>query len=238
MNPNLSENPRESLNEFKLNTRNMKHIHLMVDSSETVSKELEECIAEIPVSLVGLHACGDLTPDLIKQFLKIKHIRNLVLVSCCYHKMKSNFPLSQKLKAAADETGFTLFSGHLLRLAAQEPVSRWLRMSPGEHEMHARNVVFRSILEIFSKQRGLELKKKRRKATKDDDVNSFYSYLSSLEAAYELSLEVEDKEILMEIYNSKLHLFNLVENLTGLQFILQNILENLVIADRVQFLQE
>ena len=38
MNPNLSENPRESLNEFKLNTRNMKHIHLMVDSSETVSK--------------------------------------------------------------------------------------------------------------------------------------------------------------------------------------------------------
>jgi len=28
------------------------------------------------------------------------------------------------LKAAADETGFTLFSGHLLRLAAQEPVSR------------------------------------------------------------------------------------------------------------------
>lgn len=87
-------------------------------------------------------------------------------------------------------------------------------------------------------QRGLELKKKRRKATKDDDVNSFHSYLSSLEAAYELSLEVEDKEILMEIYNSKLHLFNLVENLTGLQFILQNILENLVIADRVQFLKE
>lgn len=87
-------------------------------------------------------------------------------------------------------------------------------------------------------QRGLELKKKRRKATKDDDVNSFNSYLSSLEAAYELSLEVEDKEILMEIYNSKLHLFNLVENLTGLQFILQNILENLVIADRVQFLKE
>jgi len=69
-------------------------------------------------------------------------------------------------------------------------------------------------------------------------VNSFHIYLSSLEAAYELSLEVEDKEILMEIYNSKLHLFNLVENLTGLQFILQNILENLVIADRVQFLQE
>ena len=69
-------------------------------------------------------------------------------------------------------------------------------------------------------------------------MKTFHSYLSSLEAAYELSLEVEDKEILLEIYNSKLHLFNLVENLTGLQFILQNILENLVIADRVQFLQE
>lgn len=42
---------------------------------------------ENPCTLLGLHACADLSPIIIKVFRDCSQASSLVLLSCCYHKM-------------------------------------------------------------------------------------------------------------------------------------------------------
>lgn len=39
--------------------------------------------------MVGLHCCGNLTPNILRLFVSGFHpaLRSLVLIGCCYHKM-------------------------------------------------------------------------------------------------------------------------------------------------------
>ena len=85
--------------------------------------------------LVGLHACGDLSCSTLKLFASDASVLGICLVSCCYHKMK-DFPMSQAFKERAictyefSEGSITkdysdLKSPHALRLASQEPFSRY-----------------------------------------------------------------------------------------------------------------
>lgn len=40
------------------------------------------------VTLLGLHACADLSPTMIRLFMCCSKISSMVLLSCCYHKLK------------------------------------------------------------------------------------------------------------------------------------------------------
>ena len=92
-----------------------------------------------PAVLVGLHACGDLSNSTLKLFVSNAEIQGLSLVSCCYHKM-IRFPLSTVFKqriiadrhtdssenSNASDKLSCLKSPHALRLASQEPFTRYV----------------------------------------------------------------------------------------------------------------
>jgi hypothetical protein len=62
-------------------------------------------------ALIGLHSCGDLTPNVIRSFVKGKNFKKLAIVSCCYHKMMDMKTMS---------VGFELdYSLGFLRLASE-----------------------------------------------------------------------------------------------------------------------
>ncbi|EIM86094.1 uncharacterized protein STEHIDRAFT_157609 [Stereum hirsutum FP-91666 SS1] len=139
------------------------------DSSST-----ENLNTPIPVLVVGLHACGSLTPDILRVFLSFHdsppnttappHIttwtpKAAVVVGCCYNMMNAeDFPLSKAFRAAphaspspspSPSLSLTLTPSHL-QLAAQTP-SHWFDTptSKTTTELSIRKVVFRALLERF-----------------------------------------------------------------------------------------
>lgn len=111
----------------------------------------------VPVMMVALHACGSLTPDVLRAFLsnhrrpsapsvRIWTAQALVVVGCCYNLMAlEDFPLSRSLRERTPVATLPLASRHL---AAQIP-SQWLRneKSTRETSLAIRKVVFRALLQ-------------------------------------------------------------------------------------------
>lgn len=121
----------------------------------------------IPVMFVALHACGSLTPSILREALKHRqkakswYVAAAVVVGCCYNLMREDgalnfyaisydelkciedFPLSQTLKHRIhqDSSDFKLTPSHL-QLAAQEP-AHWLRSPDAES---ATNLAMKKIL--------------------------------------------------------------------------------------------
>ncbi|KAH7925888.1 hypothetical protein BV22DRAFT_1104685 [Leucogyrophana mollusca] len=109
----------------------------------------------IPVLFVALHACGSLTPDILRTFLSnhkasAEHGRpswqahGLVVVGCCYNLMAPHdFPLSSALCQRG--ASLSLASRHL---AAQIP-SQWSRSSASWRgaQLAIRKVVYRALLQ-------------------------------------------------------------------------------------------
>ncbi|KAG2065042.1 hypothetical protein BDR04DRAFT_193277 [Suillus decipiens] len=111
----------------------------------------------VPVVMVALHACGSLTPDVLRAFLsnyrrpsapslRIWTAQALVAVGCCYNLMAlEDFPLSRSLRERTPIATLSLASRHL---AAQIP-SQWLRneTSARKTSLAIRKVVFRALLQ-------------------------------------------------------------------------------------------
>lgn len=55
-----------------------------------------------PCTLLGLHACADLSPIIIKVFKDCSQASSLVLLSCCYHKM-SVYPKAVDMSLKDDQ---------------------------------------------------------------------------------------------------------------------------------------
>ncbi|OAX39881.1 hypothetical protein K503DRAFT_715594 [Rhizopogon vinicolor AM-OR11-026] len=115
----------------------------------------------VPVMMVALHACGSLTPDVLRAFfsnrrrpsaseVRIWTAQAVVVVGCCYNLMVPeaaliDFPLSRLLRRRTPVATLPLASRHL---AAQIP-SQWLRneTSARETSLAIRKVVFRALLQ-------------------------------------------------------------------------------------------
>lgn len=82
-------------------------------TTSLTADSITELLAAHPPSLVvGLHACGDLSPAILKGFLRnaASHEHTLVLVGCCYNLLSRYVP-------------FPDLSSYHLQLAAQTPSS-------------------------------------------------------------------------------------------------------------------
>ncbi|KAG2340147.1 hypothetical protein BDR05DRAFT_967160 [Suillus weaverae] len=126
---------------------------LLVDRTERRTAEEKP----VPVMMVALHACGPLTPDVLRAFLsnhrrpsapgvRIWTAQALVVVGCCYNLMAlEDFPLSRSLRERTPVATLPLASRHL---AAQMP-SQWLRneTSARETSLAIRKVIFRALLQ-------------------------------------------------------------------------------------------
>lgn len=221
-------------------------VHLKIDGSQECLQRLSSLTSE-KSCLVGLHCCGDLTPQLLKIFSKIDQFSSLMLVSCCYLKMSpgkdgfENFPLSPELKSAVDKSEKPgVFNGFMLRLGAQETVKRWLEMGLEEHKKHMNNVGFRAVLEKVASDNGIELKKKRRKGVLQRDFDNIDAFKDNLAERYNIDeSKVENfSEQVLECFQENSKHFDLFEILTGLQFLLQSVIENMIHWDRVLYLKE
>merc|ERR1719228_2690297 len=148
-----------------------------------------------------------------------------------------NFPMSLAMLMKVQEYR-KILSIPLLRLGAQETLARWIGMSEESHEQHMKNVGYRAVLQSFADKQNIKLKKKKRKGVSQNGFKSFGTLLEELPERYELSGEVVENLSLMNTLNEEnVGDFPKYELLTGLQFLLQSVIENLIILDRVQYLK-
>ena len=226
-------------------SHNFKTINMVIDDSSDSLCELSSIVPENSC-LVGLHCCGDLTPHLINIFAQLEKIQSLMIVSCCYHKMAStskgfrNFPLSEKLKfLVSNSNNPDAFNGFMLRLGAQETVKRWISMEQKEHGSHMKSMGFRAILQEVAVSNNINLVKKKRRIKQSDfeHINSFLNCISKQYDIDEANAKILTEKV-AESYQLNSKLFDLFELLTGLQFLVQSVIENLIHMDRVLYLNE
>ena len=114
---------------------------------DTIDEWLAESVQPVPVLLVALHACGSLTPDILRSFISSVNTPHtswypvgVVAVGCCYNLMnpggssplthhihlfsqsRKDFPLSKKNLSLSPPPTLPVSASHL---AAQVP-SQWL----------------------------------------------------------------------------------------------------------------
>jgi len=221
--------------------------HQLIVENETNSIDKLTSLIPDQSCLVGLHCCGDLTPDLLNIFLKLPGFFTVILVSCCYHKMSAvdekyqNFPISSNLKLHVNNLEKSqIFNRFMLRLGAQETLMRWLKMNEEDHSNHKNHMAVRAVIEKVSKDNSLEIRKKKSKHLVKVDIGSLPSCEKDIAACFNIN-ESFSAQIMkqvsscIELNQNNFHLF---EILTGLQFILQSIIEHMIHFDRILYLQE
>ncbi|KAH9922652.1 methyltransferase domain-containing protein [Fomitopsis serialis] len=112
----------------------------------------------VPMLFVALHACGSLTPNVLRAFtsrLRSTEPRTIwvpraaVIVGCCYNLLEAgDFPLSCTLKLRSHEPPAMTFTPNHLHLAAQMP-GQWLRTQDtlSAAKLAVRKVVWRAVLQ-------------------------------------------------------------------------------------------
>ncbi|XP_069692598.1 methyltransferase-like protein 25B isoform X2 [Periplaneta americana] len=130
--------------------------------------------------VTGLHACGDLSVDTLRLFVRIPHLHLLVLVPCCYHRMRlqsCGFPLSKSLHRALNGSSPAFLDGPFLRLASQETSARWQQWTEDEHKHHSLQVMARAVLQLYAYREGVVLRKMHRRAVRKTQRSSFENYI-------------------------------------------------------------
>ncbi|XP_050679207.1 methyltransferase-like protein 25B isoform X2 [Leptidea sinapis] len=130
--------------------------------------------------ITGLHACADLTVDAMSLFLKMEHARAMIIMPCCYHKIKgdngrfNNFPLSECLKCIYERySGFQYLRVPFLRLATQPT-----NIANESLEDLVFNMLARATLQVFAVKNKFTLKRKKRKAVRLKTIdNNFECYV-------------------------------------------------------------
>lgn len=249
----------------------VKYIHCDVthDSADMIESILQQ---EFPsftnACLIGLHACGDLSASASRIFCKIKSIKLFILISCCYHKLSiskniqtllqekqyfHNFPTSNCLRETIAMHNFDIgqfLRIPFLRLACQESTDKWHGMSKEKHDEHSFHVLARAVLELYSQQNNLVLKKKVRKGTRKSQCSNFQTYIKDSLLRYDLvpntnvkltdNVLVHDeleKEI-TQLWEEQSKRLEIVEIYSGLQMMLQLPAESLILQDRLSWLHE
>ncbi|KAI0671036.1 methyltransferase domain-containing protein [Trametes maxima] len=127
-----------------------------------------------PVLFVALHACGSLTPDILRAFAASRRAQlhggdwtpqGAVVVGCCYNMLRpGDFPLSRALRSSG-AASITLTPNHL-QLAAQVP-ALWARTEETlrDAKLALRKVVWRALIQDV-------LDAERRSPSRDDPPTS------------------------------------------------------------------
>lgn len=131
------------------------------DSTNELKTILKDTFPSVNKCIIaGLHACADLSPTILKLSLEIDFVKSIVIMPCCYHRMQIknstaegretflNFPLSNTLRSVYEKIdGGRFLRRYFLRLACQRSVSGSGDMTEEERDIHARNCLYRAVLE-------------------------------------------------------------------------------------------
>ncbi|XP_050296150.1 methyltransferase-like protein 25B [Anthonomus grandis grandis] len=213
------------------------------------------------ICLTGLHACADLTVEVLKLFEKLQNGHAMVIMPCCYHRMTDDvnyfkcFPCSAICKQLFDKYDSSKFIGRpFLRLACQQTVRSYVTMSREEHERRGRLCMQRALLQLVAEMENCSVRRLKRKSGKSDATDSdegFEAYLNNLPRTHRLVRRDDGQPT---DYHRQQQLFSIkmrekwnekhkndcwaAEVLTGLQAAIQSVCENVILLDRVAFLKE
>ncbi|CAO3612872.1 unnamed protein product [Cunninghamella blakesleeana] len=202
--------------------------------------------------ICGLHACGDLSPIILRLFIQQPDIQALVNVGCCYHflthpyddhhgyhDMKTTgFPMSHKIQNMDFHLGSTASM-----LACQTP-SRWLdqrETSIKAFEHH----FFRALLHWLMIEKGLitltEKAPKLGRLNKKKDFGSFPIYVKA--ALKKLKMDpdlINDEESISHYHRFKnqLYMDKRIAVLWTIRALLGPVIESLILVDRYLYLDE
>ncbi|XP_054737059.1 probable methyltransferase-like protein 25 isoform X2 [Anastrepha obliqua] len=212
-------------------------------------------------AIIGLHACADLSVTAINLFLELAEVKCLVIMPCCYHKLQQttdgnflNFPLSKSLKkivAEKKEDIESYLNRPFLRLACQETSARWRNSSGDEHLAHGKQMFWRAVADAIIDDETETIRtlvKSQRPAADIYKTESFANFCQH----YELRSKATDVQHLPgalwndkheEKFNEIVEKYSdtgpkLAEALTCLQTTLQKLCENIVLYDRLCYMQE
>ncbi|KZT20016.1 hypothetical protein NEOLEDRAFT_1151649 [Neolentinus lepideus HHB14362 ss-1] len=97
-------------------------------NSETLRYAVDEWISQqeadrsVPVLIVALHACGSLTPDILRSGDHKWTLAGAVVVGCCYNLMSEpDFPLSQSLATSSHRPSLKLYRSQACTLCDCDP---------------------------------------------------------------------------------------------------------------------
>ncbi|XP_044386846.1 protein RRNAD1 isoform X2 [Triticum aestivum] len=116
--------------------------------------QIEQPNHSIPqLVLAGLHACGDLSVNMLRVFVSCEQVQALVSVGCCYNLLSENtdtcpgFPISKAAKSSK------LVLGKSIRDLACQSAERWRNltkeMALQNFDIHAFRAAFQMVLEKY-----------------------------------------------------------------------------------------
>ncbi|KAJ8955752.1 hypothetical protein NQ318_008626, partial [Aromia moschata] len=214
--------------------------------------------------IVGLHACADLSITILDLFTKLDFVNCLVIMPCCYHRIEfesvyggkeyfKHFPASQLFKDMWENSEAENFIRRpFLRLACQQSVQSFLKMTGEEHTAHARSCMHRAVLQKVVESANCNVTRLKRKSGKTrflDADEDFQAYLDNLRNTHQLNyqtssintFDTKDERFLKMMHDTWIEQKDncqLMEVLTAFQASLQGVCENLILLDRVEFLKE
>lgn len=201
------------------------------------------------LAIIGLHGCGDLTVTAMKLFFQIENVKQLIFMPCCYHKMSTNdedpaefknFPLSEKLKSKLKN--YTCFLNRsFLRLAGQQSPTKWREMNVEEHWMYGKNMLERALAEAMLCDNET-LKRVDNTFILDgrvkfEDITSKYILINDQNHS-KIEWREEHYEKFQKLRLNHVNGEEQSEYLFCLQTMLQRLCENLVVIDRINYMQE
>ncbi|CAD7076865.1 unnamed protein product [Hermetia illucens] len=234
-----------------------EEMNIRPDSGEQIeflSKEHFADTGQQDCGIIGLHACADLSITAINLFFESKTIQGLVIMPCCYHKLElseeseagrifKNFPLSRCLSEIVlkSENSFQILNRPFLRLACQQTVSRWRCMKAESHREHGIDMFLRAAVECLKLDDVIITKRKGKRLLEPnisfDYISSNYLLKSKL-TNQSIDWSEDHRSTIEGIFKKYPNGWKLSEALTCLQTAFQGLCENIVLLDRVCFIQE
>ena len=156
----------------------------------------------------------------------------------------TQFPMSAKLQAVL-VNNHAVTSHYALRLACQEHFEKWLKAE--DHSQRSNYLGFRCLLEAL--ENVASVKKVRRRAMRKTQMDTFEDFLghvmdrfefvaAAAEAAAADGSEADIRGQVHKLYMKHQPDFGTLELVVGLQAFLQELLEYLVLFDRIFYLSE
>ncbi len=204
-----------------------------------LAKEIFARIGEgKPIGLVGLHCCGDLTPAMMRLFSSTPEFSFMAVVACCYHKVQKdrNKPVSSRVQSEIlnSDCKNLIYGPSALRLACQESLDKWLKLTDQELEVREKDFGHRAAFEAFCHDRRLVKRKRKRRQRGSSD------FVAKIMDTYEVGEGQLDQDQIKSDFTEYCRQteseFPLLSAVAALQLCLQSLLEYFITLDRCLFL--
>ncbi|TDG44718.1 hypothetical protein AWZ03_008859 [Drosophila navojoa] len=250
----------QTARERTTNCNSISYEQLLITADASCCARIQEHAAALgleraPTAIVGLHACADLSISAMLLFLRMPQVRCLHIMPCCYHKLALsedgesfvNFPLSRALREAMSAVAAPARCFHrpFLRLACQQTKSRW-QSDARTHVAHGSQMFQRAVAAaLCDEQESSRVRRQGRPATDCQDPHTFASIQQKYQLhSRETGLGLDWRPVHERRFDAINQVYGngcgarLSEALTCLQASIQLLCENVLLYDRLCYLQE